>query len=129
MILPELLDDLCLWQVCKVCKYASIQVCKYASMQVCKYASMQVCNYAIMQVCKYANMQVCKNAICYLLSVPCYMLLANKIFLSETCAYLQKLFPFACCCTSRNFYLLLLLFQSHQYLCLQILLLLKNLVM
>ena len=60
MILSELLDDLCLWQVCNVCKYASIQVCNYASMQVNRYASMQVLKYASIQVCKFASTQVCR---------------------------------------------------------------------
>ena len=62
--------------------------------------------YAGMQVCKYVSMQECYLllAICDLLSVTCYMLLANWIFLSETCYDLQNLFPFARCCTSRNFY-------------------------
>ena len=46
MILPELLDDLCLWQVCKVCKYSSMQVNRYACMQVCKYSGMQGCRDA-----------------------------------------------------------------------------------
>ena len=41
----------------------------------------------------------------YMLSVTFYMLLAIRIFLSETCYYLQKLVPFARCCTSRNFWL------------------------
>ena len=31
--------------------------------------------------------------------------LITRIFLSETCYYLQKLVPFARCCTSHNFYL------------------------
>ena len=56
-----------------------------------------------MKVCKFESVQECKNSIYYLLSVTCYMLLANKILLSETCAYLQKLFSFARCCTSCNF--------------------------
>ena len=98
----------------ELCKYASMQVSKYASKHLSKYVgiqyarmqdwSMQVWKHAGMQVCKYASMQECKNAICYLLSVTCYMLLANWIFLFETCYYLQKLFPFARCCTSRNFF-------------------------
>ena len=74
MILPKLLDDLCLWQVCKVCKYASIQVCNYAIMYIFKYASasshvckcesnqlhasMWVSKYESLQMCKYANMLV-----------------------------------------------------------------------
>ena len=48
MILPEFLDDLCSWQVCKVCKNANIQVCNFASMQVNRYACMQICKYASM---------------------------------------------------------------------------------
>jgi len=43
-------------------------------------------------------------AIFDLLSMTCYMLLAICILLSETCYYLQKLVPFARCCTSRNFF-------------------------
>ena len=43
-------------------------------------------------------------AIYYLLFVTCYKFLAIWIFLSETCYYLQKLVPFVCCCTSRNFF-------------------------
>ena len=39
-------------------------------------------------------------AIHYLLSVTC-----NMNLLSEICYYLQKLVPFARCCTSRNFYI------------------------
>ena len=42
-------------------------------------------------------------AICYLLSVTCYMFLAFWCYLHETSYYLQKLVPFARCCTSRNF--------------------------
>ena len=42
-------------------------------------------------------------AIRWLLFITCYLWLAIWIFLSETCYYLQKLAPFARCCTSRNF--------------------------
>ena len=88
----------------QVLEYASKQVCTYASKHLSKYVGIKVCTYARlkyaslkhagMEVCKYASMQECKNAICYFLSVTCYMLLANGIFLSETCYYLQKLVPF-----------------------------------
>ena len=42
-------------------------------------------------------------AIRWLLFTTCYLWLAIWLFLSETCYYLQKLVPFARCCTSRNF--------------------------
>ena len=51
-------------------------------MHVCK---IEVCKYENMQVCKYANMQECKNAICYLLSVTCYLWLALCDLLYTTC--------------------------------------------
>ena len=41
----------------------------------------------------------------WLLFITCYLCLAFWIFLSETCYYLQKLVPFARCCTSRNFFI------------------------
>ena len=46
--------------------------------------------------------------VCYSLSVNCYLSLAIFFllfytFLSETCNYLQKLFPFTHCWTSNNF--------------------------
>ena len=44
------------------------------------------------------------NTICQSLSLTCSMLLAFLHFLCETYFYLQNLFPFARCCTSRNFF-------------------------
>ena len=55
-----------------------------------------------MQICKYARMLF---ATCFLWLAICYLL--TESFLSETCYYLQKLFPFARCCTSRNFFVLI----------------------
>ena len=43
-------------------------------------------------------------AIRWLVSTTCNLWLAIWLFLSETCYYLQKLVPFALCCTSRNFF-------------------------
>ena len=43
-------------------------------------------------------------AIRWLQFITCYLWLAIWIFLSETCYFLQKLVPFARCCTSRNFF-------------------------
>ena len=40
----------------------------------------------------------------WLLFITCYLWLAIWIFLSTTRYYLQKLVPFARCCTSRNFF-------------------------
>ena len=45
-------------------------------------------------------------AIRLLLFVTCYLCFAIWIFLSETCYNLQKLVPFARCCTSRNFFIM-----------------------
>ena len=43
-------------------------------------------------------------AIRWMLFITCYLWLAIWIFLYETCYFLQKLVPFARCCTSRNFW-------------------------
>ena len=59
----------------QVSKYARKHLSKYVGIQVCTYARL---NYASMKTCRYASMQICY--------------------------YLQKLFPFARCCTSRNFF-------------------------
>ena len=86
----------------QVCSYASIQVCTNARIWVCKYSSKQVCKFASMSKYRYAGVEVWMHVSMHLYKYASVKVCKDsRMKLAFTC---RNMFPFARCCTSRNFF-------------------------